>query len=87
MTRDDLKLKIVVAFAVIVALATLSEGTVKTIGLPLGIIPWLPWFRLVSFVGGVISAQLGTSPLPGKPPAPVSDGTLARINHDQSLKT
>lgn len=80
MTRDDLKLKLIVGFAVIVALATLSEGTVKTIGLPLGIIPWLPWFRLASFVGGIVSAQLGTSPLPGKPPDAVSQSTLNMLN-------
>lgn len=79
MTRDDLKLKLGVVLAVLGAIATLSDGM-----LPPALLPYLPWFRLASIVVGVVSAQLGTSPLPGKPPEPVSDGTLARINGDRT---
>jgi hypothetical protein len=74
MTRDDLKLKIGVGLAVVVGLATLSEGMVHTLGLPLAIVPWLPGCRLVALVSGIVSAQLGTSPLPG-----ASNGFLSQI--------
>lgn len=69
MTRNDLKLKIGVVVAVIVGLATLSEGMVHALGLPPVIVPFLPWARLAAFVVGIVSAQLGKSPLPGKPSA------------------
>jgi hypothetical protein len=72
MTRDDLKLKFGVLVAVIVAVAALSEGMIHTLGLPLAIVPWLPWCRLAAFVVGVVSAQMGTSPLPGKPAEPLA---------------
>lgn len=68
MTRDDLKFKIGVGVAVIIGLATLTEGTVHALGLPLAIVPLLPWARLAAFVVGIVSAQLGKSPLQGKTP-------------------
>lgn len=72
MTRDDLKLKIGVLVAVLVGIATLSDGTVHALGLPAAILPWLPWCRLASYVVGLMSAQMGTSPLPGKPSDPLA---------------
>jgi hypothetical protein len=71
MTRDDLTLKLGVAGALLVGLATLSEGMVHTLGLPLVIVPALPWIRLAAFLVGLLSAQLGSSPLPGKPADPL----------------
>jgi hypothetical protein len=73
MTRDDLKLKIGVGVAVIVALATLNDTTVRLLGFPIWIVPCLPYCRLAAFVSGIVSAQLGTSPLPGTPSTPVRE--------------
>lgn len=85
MTRDDLKLKIGVVVALIVGLATLSEGTVHALGLPLVIVPMLPWCRLAAFVVGLVSAQLGTSPLPGTPSSFLSRLGLSKVV--ESLKS
>lgn len=79
MTRDDLKWTVLMVLAVIASLALLSESVVRELGLPLAIVPWLPWCRLVTMLAGVVGAKLGNSPLPGKADAPLSQSTLDKI--------
>jgi hypothetical protein len=85
MTRDDVKWTVLMVLAVIASLALLSESVVRELGLPLAILPWLPWCRLVTMIAGVVGAKLGNSPLPGKADAPLSQSTLNNIASSASI--
>lgn len=61
MTRDSRLLIVGVVVAVITGLGTLDTQTALSYGLHAA---WLPYLRLASLVLGIVSAQLGTSPLP-----------------------
>lgn len=60
MTRDSRLLIVGVVVAVIMGLATLDTQTAMSYGLHAN---WLPYLRLANLVLGIVSAQLGTSPL------------------------
>ncbi len=63
MTRDSLYLWAGIVVSVVMGLATLTDSGAAELGLPSA---WLPYLRLASFVLGIVSAKLGSSPLPGK---------------------
>lgn len=63
--RDNIIWTFGVIAAVIVGLATLdSQTAVESFGIPA---TWLPYLRLAAFVIGIVSAQLGLSPLKKRP--------------------
>jgi hypothetical protein len=62
-SRDDLKWKIGMIGAVIVGIAALNETSIKLLGLPDAILPWLPWFRLGAMIIGIVSGKMATSGL------------------------
>jgi ABC-type transport system substrate-binding protein len=63
--RDSIVWTFGVIAAVVVGLATLDTSTaVQTFGIPE---TWLPYIRLAAFIIGIVSAQLGLSPLKKKP--------------------
>lgn len=62
MTRDDLKLWLGMAAAVVIGLATLGNELTQY-GVPAA---WLPYIRLLALILGIVSGKLATSPLPGK---------------------
>jgi hypothetical protein len=63
--RDSIIWTFGVIAAVIIGLATLDTTTaVQSFGIPA---TWLPYLRLAAFIIGIVSAQLGLSPLRKKP--------------------
>lgn len=70
--RDSVVWTFGVIAAVIFGLATLDTATaVQSFGIPAA---WLPYLRLAAFVIGIVSAQLGLSPLKKRPvPDPLPD--------------
>jgi hypothetical protein len=75
-SRDDAKWSVAIIIATIVALATLSEDMVKTLGLPLAVLRWLPWCRLIAFVVGVVSGTMKTSNLFARGQVPSDAGSI-----------
>jgi hypothetical protein len=75
-SRDDLKWTVGIVIAAVVALATLSEDMVKTLGLPLAVLHWLPWCRLIAFVVGVVSGTMKTSNLFARGQVPSDAGSI-----------
>lgn len=61
MTRDSRIWIIGVVVAIVTGLATLDTQTAVSVGLHA---EWLPYLRLAAFVVGIVSGQMGTSPLP-----------------------
>ncbi len=67
MTRDSFVWWLGILFPVIVEGCNAIGVAPSDYGIPAA---WVPFFRLVALVVGLVSGKLATSPLPGKPKEP-----------------
>ncbi len=79
-SRDDFKWTAGMILSIIVGLATLTDKLVVSMGLPLFVIPALPYCRLVALVVGFTSAKMATSNLFGAGNVPSPSSAPVNLN-------